>query len=227
MAIVFVVESEATIAAVKNPSDIRAAMHLGRARVVACLLAAGIACPGGMPAAAEDPAHSAHLHRPADWSGTIVRASAARLPVVVMFSTPGCPFCKRLRDEHLRHLEREAATRGVVVAELSMTDHSGFESPPPAASNRGHDAGVAGAAQSTVATRDAPLPAFAESNSPAEVAQVLGIRLAPTVVFLGACGELAPRLVGYGSPDFYGAYLDERIETSRTALQNGCRAAPP
>lgn len=41
----------------------------------------------------------------------------------------------------------------------------------------------------------------------------------PTVLFLGPQGqELAERLVGAGIPDFYGAYLDERLETSRKAL---------
>jgi hypothetical protein len=41
----------------------------------------------------------------------------------------------------------------------------------------------------------------------------------PTVLFLGPQGqELAERLVGAGIPDFYGAYLEERLATSRKAL---------
>lgn len=43
---------------------------------------------------------------------------------------------------------------------------------------------------------------------------------APTLLFLGAGGrELAPRLRGMSSADFYGAYLDERITTARRALR--------
>jgi hypothetical protein len=46
----------------------------------------------------------------------------------------------------------------------------------------------------------------------------MGIRMAPTVLFLGPGGrEVAPRLVGYSSPDFYGAYLDERVQTANAA----------
>lgn len=46
------------------------------------------------------------------------------------------------------------------------------------------------------------------------------IRLAPTVLFLGPQGaDLAQRLVGLSSEDFYGAYLDERITTARQALK--------
>ncbi|WP_028601719.1 hypothetical protein [Ottowia thiooxydans] len=42
-----------------------------------------------------------------------------------------------------------------------------------------------------------------------------GVKLAPTVLFLGAAGkEVAERLPG-GSSDFYGAYLDERLVQAR------------
>ena len=45
-----------------------------------------------------------------------------------------------------------------------------------------------------------------------------GVKVAPTVLFLGPRGqELADRLVG-GSPDFYSAYLDRRLEQARKAL---------
>ena len=45
------------------------------------------------------------------------------------------------------------------------------------------------------------------------------ISVAPTVLFLGSKGrELAGRLVGAYLPDFYGAYLEERIDTARKAI---------
>ena len=41
----------------------------------------------------------------------------------------------------------------------------------------------------------------------------------PTVLFLGSQGqELAERLVGIAVPDFYGAYLQQRLTTARNAL---------
>lgn len=44
------------------------------------------------------------------------------------------------------------------------------------------------------------------------------ITIAPTVLFLGAGGkEVAERLVG-GSPDFYAAYLDNRLAQARKAI---------
>jgi len=102
--------------------------------------------------------------------------------VVALFSLPGCPYCEVVRRNYLRHLE--AAAPGVRVAEYGIGDERPFE---------------------RQGSRDAP-------QNPAALAKSLGVRVAPTVAFLGDDNrELAERLVGYSSADFYGAYLDGRI----------------
>ena len=46
-----------------------------------------------------------------------------------------------------------------------------------------------------------------------------GVKVAPTVLFFGRGGvEVAERLVGGYIPDFYGAYLDDRLRTARVAV---------
>jgi thioredoxin-related protein len=46
------------------------------------------------------------------------------------------------------------------------------------------------------------------------------IRIAPTVLFFGKNGrEVAQRLAGTSIPDFYGAYLEQRIRTAQSNLQ--------
>ena len=46
------------------------------------------------------------------------------------------------------------------------------------------------------------------------------LAVAPTVLFFGPEGaEAAPLLAGIASPDYYGAYLDARLEQARSALQ--------
>ncbi len=46
------------------------------------------------------------------------------------------------------------------------------------------------------------------------------IRIAPTVLFFGRGGaEVAERLVGGYIPDFYGAYLDQRLDQARASLR--------
>ncbi len=50
----------------------------------------------------------------------------------------------------------------------------------------------------------------------------LGIEVAPTVLFYGpGHKEVAERLAGSYIPDFYGAYLDQRMEQARAALRRG------
>lgn len=47
-----------------------------------------------------------------------------------------------------------------------------------------------------------------------------GIKVAPTLLFLGPQGqELAERLTGGYLPDFYGSYLDGRLNQARQALK--------
>ena len=46
-----------------------------------------------------------------------------------------------------------------------------------------------------------------------------GVKVAPTLLFFGRGGvEVAERMVGGYIPDFYGAYLDERVRIARAAV---------
>lgn len=52
-----------------------------------------------------------------------------------------------------------------------------------------------------------------------DLVRALGVKIAPTVLFIGREGrEIAPRLVGASVPDFYGAYLEERLRIARRAV---------
>ncbi len=56
-------------------------------------------------------------------------------------------------------------------------------------------------------------------STAAHQAKAFKASLTPTVLFLGSLGqELAERLVGIAVPDFYGAYLEQRLTTARKAL---------
>ena len=47
-----------------------------------------------------------------------------------------------------------------------------------------------------------------------------GVQVAPTLLFFGAEGkEVAERLRGTSIPDYYGAYLDQRLSIARTATK--------
>lgn len=63
------------------------------------------------------------------------------------------------------------------------------------------------------------------TRSHEEMVRAWRVTIAPTVLFFGAQGkELVARLEGGYIPDFYGAYLDQRLEQAR-ALIKGTRQA--
>lgn len=52
-----------------------------------------------------------------------------------------------------------------------------------------------------------------------QIVRSWGVKAAPTLLFFGQQGrEVAQRLQGASIPDFYGAYLDERIQAARREL---------
>ncbi len=74
--------------------------------------------------------------------------------------------------------------------------------------------------QLNITDRTTPLVGF-DGKATTAAAQVAAWKagFTPTVLFLGANGqELAERLVGLASLDFYGAYFDDRMATARKAL---------
>ena len=82
-----------------------------------------------------------------------------------------------------------------------------------------HDAGLQ-AWQLDVTDRTTALLGFdGKSTTAALQTTAWKARFTPTVLFLGAQGqEMAERLVGIAVPDFYGAYLEDRLVASRKLL---------
>lgn len=77
------------------------------------------------------------------------------------------------------------------------------------------------AVQIDIRDRTSNLQGFhGENTTPAEQAHLWKARFAPTVLFLGPQGqELAERLVGVAVADFYGEYLDARLQEARKRLR--------
>lgn len=124
------------------------------------------------------------LPMPASLAVELAAAQGRGRALVVMFSIPGCPWCKLVRQSYLAPLRAE----GQPVVEVDMQGSSPL-------------AGFDGAA-----------------TTGSEVARALHVRVAPTVLFIGRGGrELAHRLPGVPLPDFYGAYLQERLDAANHA----------
>lgn len=175
------------------------AARAGRRTVLrACISAAACGLLAHGPVRA-DGSHASRLERPRDLRELLQRSRGSARPIVALFSTPGCGWCEAIRREQLASLAREQAARGVLVAEFDLLDDRAFDG-LDAQANAG------------------PGPTLVDARSPAALARTLGVRVAPTLVFLGPDGEVAERLVGYSTPEFFSAYLEERIGRARLAL---------
>lgn len=116
------------------------------------------------------------------------QAQKQHLPILVLVSIEHCPYCEQIRRSHLMPMSRQA-NPGVLIREVDLRSQQMVNE---------------GAGKTTTQT---------------QWAQRYGARVAPTVLLIGPSGELlAEPLVGASIPDFYGAYLTERIETAKRKL---------
>lgn len=75
-------------------------------------------------------------------------------------------------------------------------------------------------AQVDMGSRDRLVDLRGAATTHGELVRQWKIRVAPTVLFFGRGGaEVAERLVGGYIPDFYGAYLEQRLELARASLR--------
>lgn len=162
--------------------DKRNAHAMRRAALHFC--AAILACAVSQTAAAQA------IRMAQDLADSARDAAAARVPLLVFFSQPGCPYCDLARRDYLGPMNVDPASRDTQrMVEVDITSES-------------------------------PLRDFAgRKTTHRAFAQAQKIRFVPVVSFLGAHGEpLAPDLVGLTVPGFYQSYLDRRIEQARDRL---------
>ena len=118
------------------------------------------------------------------------QARARRVPLVILFSLPGCPYCEIVRRSHLAPMLRDPdrAARAII----RQIDIDG----------------------------DQPVTGFSgERITPSQIAKAHGVRAVPVVAFWDGDGKtVAEPLSGMLLPDFYSAYLDDAIETARARL---------
>ena len=156
----------------------------GRLRLLAGLLAAAAA-----PARAATTGTALPLLE--DWRADARDAAKRHVPIVILFSLPGCPYCEQVRQSHLAPMRRDPARRELAI--IRQVDIHGAD----------RVVGLAG-----------------ERLTHADIARARGIRGAPVVQFWSPEGEsIAEPLVGMLLPDFYGAYLDQGLEAARQRLR--------
>lgn len=123
-------------------------------------------------------------------------AHAARQPIVILFSRKLCTWCDKARREHVNAMATQAAstTAGPLFRQIDLDT-------------------------------DTPLVDFSgQPSSHREFARHHNVKMTPTLLFLADDGrELAPPIVGYRLPEFYGTLIEDAIEDSRHRLRNGTK----
>lgn len=137
-----------------------------------------------LPAHAQSPDEM--LPVPQNLQREAAQAHSERKAFLLMFSLPGCSYCKVVRRNYLMPLLRDAAPADrPVIREVQITSReslTGFDGKPTT--------------QSALATR-------------------YGVQVAPTVIVVNAEGELlADPIVGGDTNGFYSAYLDRALEAA-------------
>lgn len=162
-------------------------------RMVALSRAAILACALGAaaPAAAAEGAARAGVPQARDLAADGRDARASGRVIVVLFGSAGCPWCQRVREEFLQPMLAGAdGRRRVIVREIDVEAHAALA-----------DFGAA-------------------ATTHARFAAAHRVRFVPTLAFLGPDGAaLAEPLVGFRTADYFGYYLDARIDAALAKLR--------
>jgi thioredoxin-related protein len=124
-----------------------------------------------------------------DLRSDAIEAAQAGVPVVLLVSLPGCPYCNLVRQSYLLPMQRETARRAI-LRQIDLNDTRKV---------RDFDG--------TLRSQDAI--ARARGVRAAPVVFILG----PGGI------SLAGPLEGMLLPDFYGAYLDDAVAKGAEALR--------
>jgi thioredoxin-related protein len=121
-----------------------------------------------------------------DFTLEATAATAKNVPILVLFSRHNCTFCTQVLQEFLLPMRRNAEYESKVIM-------------------RQVDIGSS-----------APLRTFSgKATTHARFAREHQIKLTPTIKLFDAQGhELTEPLVGLTTPDYYGGFLDQRIDAA-------------
>ena len=112
------------------------------------------------------------------------------LILVIEFSADDCTYCRKLEDLFLLPMQRNAAYGDkILLRAVSLSDF------------------------------DSVIDFDGRSVTTAEFAARYDVTLTPTLIFLNADGqEMSEKLVGIWSEDYFGGFIDDRIDEARDKL---------
>lgn len=138
-----------------------------------------------------------------DLRAELAAAGRAHLPLLVLFSADYCRYCTVVKNDFLKPMMYSGDYEGKVLFRM-VTLRAGRE-------------------LVDVDGRRIDAREFADRYE---------VRVTPTLVFIDAQGrQVAEKMVGLTTPDFFGGYLDDAITTAHHRVRNGstlaCKNAQP
>ncbi len=114
----------------------------------------------------------------------------SNLILVIEFSSEYCGYCRQLEQDFLMPMQRNSDYDDkILIRSVSMSDYEYL------------------------------VDFEGRSVSTAEFASLYGVVITPTLVFLDSKGvEMAEKLVGFWSPDYFGGFIDNSIDEAREKL---------
>jgi thioredoxin-related protein len=167
-----------------------------RRAIVARLALGVLAASVSFAALAQSRAAAVELPHIEDLPGLSAQMRRERIPLLLFFSLPGCPYCNEVRRSYLKPRLKEGPGK-LLIREVDITSRRRF-------------AGSGG--KSTTEAEFAEQ--FGVRRVP--VVQLVDADLAP----------LGKPLVGIDTAGFYEAYLSAGIEEAQRAIRGSARLAP-
>jgi thioredoxin-related protein len=130
-----------------------------------------------------------------DLSREAAVSRARQLPILILFSSPNCAYCERVKREFLLPMQRNPDYADKVI--MRQVEYRG----------RGRLVDFSG-----------------KETTPEQFSQQQKVHLTPTIKLFDAAGHvLTEPLVGLTTPDYYGAYLDRAIDEALDKVRSAPR----
>jgi thioredoxin-related protein len=137
------------------------------------------------------------LSKASDLNADAAAARQARLPILLLYSLPGCPYCEAIRRGHLTPMSAEVKPRAI-IRQLDLNAATPLRDFNGRLTTHGDFVRSRG-------VKFAPVVAFVDSDGNA----------------------LGDPLVGTMLPDFYGAYLEDALVAATAKVRLKSVLQPP
>ncbi len=170
-------------------------------RPLLLLLSLGITLPAWSDMGEPEGAEAVQIPQVTDLGDDAGQAARQHLPILLLFSAEHCSYCEALKRDFLKPaIYSGDYSHRILFREVQLV---------PGKSVRDFDG---------------------RSVNVYELSDRYHVKVTPTLVFVDQNGhEVASKMVGLGTPDFYGAYLDEAIQSAyhqvRAQSSFACRDA--